>query len=188
MEANLDLSEPTEADLLSWLRGFAEASAGTFPAKLEPLTSPAQASALAAELGAQGARSLTEGGGLRKLFEEPRSEAVAEMLAAMVEAQQQMWKVVKFVTALPADSGWHYSSEGVRLGDSDKPLCWWRPAGSDVYRVVYGDLSVGEVAEDDLPVHWQTLPRAATCEAPGHALLRGLAFSGNGVRLVRSGW
>jgi len=41
--------------------------------------------------------------------------------------------------------------EDVRLGDASKAVCWWKPAGSSVYRVVYGDLSIRDVAPGDLP-------------------------------------
>jgi hypothetical protein len=30
-------------------------------------------------------------------------------------------------------------------------MCWWKPAGSKTYWVVYGDLSVRDVAPKDLP-------------------------------------
>jgi hypothetical protein len=30
-------------------------------------------------------------------------------------------------------------------------VCWYKPVGSQTYRVVYGDLSVRDVAPEDLP-------------------------------------
>lgn len=56
-----------------------------------------------------------------------------------------------FIEQLPKGSDWHYVGEDVMLGDATRAVCWWRPAGSSTYRVVYGDLSVRDVAPDDLP-------------------------------------
>jgi hypothetical protein len=46
---------------------------------------------------------------------------------------------------------WHYAGNGVKLGDASKAVFWYLPDGSDTYRVIYGDLSVKDVAEGDLP-------------------------------------
>lgn len=46
---------------------------------------------------------------------------------------------------------WHYAGKGVKFGQADKPIFWYRPADSQTYRVIYGDLSIREVAEPDLP-------------------------------------
>ena len=40
---------------------------------------------------------------------------------------------------------------GVKLGDADKILFWYRPEGAANYRVIYGDLHVSDVTEDRLP-------------------------------------
>jgi hypothetical protein len=44
-----------------------------------------------------------------------------------------------------------YVGAGVKLGDASKPVFWYRPQGSATYRVIYGDLSVKDVAPEDLP-------------------------------------
>ncbi|MHC4203399.1 MAG: LolA family protein, partial [Planctomycetota bacterium] len=60
-----------------------------------------------------------------------------------------------FIEQLPEDSDYQYVGEDVKLGDANKPVCWWRPPGSKTYRVVYGDLSVRDVMPSDLPeVPW----------------------------------
>ncbi len=46
---------------------------------------------------------------------------------------------------------WHYAGAGVKLGDAATAIFWYQPQGSDTYRVIYGDLSVKDVAEADLP-------------------------------------
>ena len=44
-----------------------------------------------------------------------------------------------------------YIGEGVKLGDTNTPVVWWQPEGSETYRVIYGDLSVEDVAPENLP-------------------------------------
>ncbi|MGA2071233.1 MAG: hypothetical protein ABSG97_07770, partial [Sedimentisphaerales bacterium] len=56
-----------------------------------------------------------------------------------------------FVYRLPQSSNWRYMGENVKFGTPDKPIFWYRPAGSQMYRVIYADLTVREMAEDQLP-------------------------------------
>jgi hypothetical protein len=39
----------------------------------------------------------------------------------------------------------------VKLGDKKTPVCWWKPEGSEKYRILYGDLRVADIDEADLP-------------------------------------
>ncbi|MCX5683555.1 MAG: TIGR03435 family protein [Planctomycetota bacterium] len=48
-------------------------------------------------------------------------------------------------------STFRYAGDGVNLGDAAAPVCWYKPKGAALYRVVHGDLSVADVAEADLP-------------------------------------
>ncbi len=56
-----------------------------------------------------------------------------------------------FFKLLKAENDWHYVGKNVKLGDSESPVCWYRPEGSETYRVIYGDLSVKDVAPENLP-------------------------------------
>ena len=56
-----------------------------------------------------------------------------------------------FVQLLKAENDWHYAGKDVKLGDGNSPVCWYKPTGSQTYRVIYGDLSVKDVALGDLP-------------------------------------
>jgi len=56
-----------------------------------------------------------------------------------------------FVHLLKDENDWHYVGENVKLGDADSPVCWYRPTDSETYRVIYGDLSVKDIAPKDLP-------------------------------------
>ncbi len=56
-----------------------------------------------------------------------------------------------FLQSLEIDDKYHYAGKGVKLGDADKAIFWYRPEGSETYRVIYGDLVVKDVAEENLP-------------------------------------
>ena len=50
---------------------------------------------------------------------------------------------------------WRYLGKGVKLGDKDRIVCWYKlkdAKDAETYRVVYGDLSVKDVAPKDLPL------------------------------------
>ncbi|MGB2863134.1 MAG: hypothetical protein WBC05_07390 [Sedimentisphaerales bacterium] len=56
-----------------------------------------------------------------------------------------------FIQLLKAENDWHYVGKDVKLGDGDSPVCWYKPTGSQTYRVIYGNLMVKDVAPEDLP-------------------------------------
>jgi hypothetical protein len=78
----------------------------------------------------------------------------------LVEAMERWWQtgipgpgpMHIFVTQQITEGSWKYLGKGVKLGDKDQIVCWYRPKGSQTYRVVYGDLSVKETNPEDLPL------------------------------------
>ena len=60
-------------------------------------------------------------------------------------------KGMLFHQILETGGQWHYAGQGVELGDASKPVYWYKPQGSDTWRIIYGDLSAKDVAEEDLP-------------------------------------
>ena len=75
-----------------------------------------------------------------KLTEEQKMELAMKMGPGFV-----------FVQLLKSESDWRYVGKNVKIGDSESPVCWYRPEGSESYRVIYGDLSVKDVAAENLP-------------------------------------
>jgi len=41
----------------------------------------------------------------------------------------------------------HYAGANARLGERDRPIFWYKPIGSEAYRVIYADLSVRDTNE-----------------------------------------
>jgi hypothetical protein len=78
----------------------------------------------------------------------------------LVEAIERWWQTGMpgpgpmnvFITQQISRGSWKYLGKGVRLGDKDRIVCWYQPRGSRTYRVVYGDLSVKDVAPEGLPM------------------------------------
>jgi hypothetical protein len=77
--------------------------------------------------------------------------------AQLSEEQNQKGPPLKFARGwvffrlLKAENDWHYVGNGVELGDANSPVCWYCPDGSQTYRVIYGDLTIKDVAPEDLP-------------------------------------
>ena len=46
--------------------------------------------------------------------------------------------------------GWHYQGRGVMLGDARLAICWWQADQADMYRVVFGDLTVRDLDTEDV--------------------------------------
>jgi hypothetical protein len=63
----------------------------------------------------------------------------------------KLQKGIMFIRFFKGEGKWVYAGKGVKLGDAGTAIFWYRPAGSQTYHVIYGDLSIKDVAEVDLP-------------------------------------
>ena len=80
-----------------------------------------------------------------QLIQRFRGKGPAEQQYA--EAIKMGYVVVEgslFAQTLKTVDNWHYAGKDVKLGDAGKPLCWWRKEGGSTYRMIYGDLSIGD--------------------------------------------
>ncbi|MGB2866400.1 MAG: DUF2092 domain-containing protein [Sedimentisphaerales bacterium] len=131
LEVQADVSTVTEQDLIEYLQMWSTwTKDGTFPPTFNPLELPK----VTAEMIKQG--KFGEG---ETSEQERRDEAM------------RMYRGIMFVTQLPAESNWRYAGEDVKHGGAQTPIFWYKPEGSVTYRVIYSDLSVKEVALEDLP-------------------------------------
>jgi RNA polymerase sigma-70 factor (ECF subfamily) len=62
----------------------------------------------------------------------PKEEALALI--------QEASNAHMFLFSFPGEGEWTYRGKGVRLGETGTPIFWYRPQGSETYRVIYGDL------------------------------------------------
>ncbi|MBN1508103.1 MAG: hypothetical protein JW955_14725 [Sedimentisphaerales bacterium] len=74
-------------------------------------------------------------------------------LSAEQEAElgMKLNKHLLFIRFYKGQGKWYYRGKGVKLGDADTAIFWYRPKGSETYRVIYGDLRVEDVARENLP-------------------------------------
>ena len=63
----------------------------------------------------------------------------------------KLQKGIMFLRFFKGGGKWCYVGKGVKLGDVNTAIFWYRPAGSQTYHVIYGDLSIKDAAEADLP-------------------------------------
>ncbi len=121
-----DMGTPTEQDLVDCLRFWAEdLMDGNFPETI----------------------GMTE---LTKIL--PQVEAkLAETITSAEEGTQKGMSLGKGMLFHMTLKDRQYAGSGVKVGEADKAVFWYLPDGSDTYRVIYGDLSVKDVAAGDLP-------------------------------------
>ncbi|MBN2316417.1 MAG: zf-HC2 domain-containing protein [Sedimentisphaerales bacterium] len=129
-KANIDLGNATEQDFIASLRIWAEVLGdGVFPEQIGTEATMKQMPALIEKLKAM---NISEEEGTK---------------IGMTVGKGMMFH--QFLETGGAD--WHYAGAGVKLGDASKPIFWYQPKGSQTYRVISGDLSVKDVAPDNLP-------------------------------------
>jgi len=56
-----------------------------------------------------------------------------------------------FLQLLERQISFQYAGNGVKLGEADKAIFWYQPEGSQTWRIIYGDLTVKDVAPENLP-------------------------------------
>jgi len=121
-----DMTTSTEQDLVECLRIWAEVLMdGNFPEAI----------------------------GMEELMTQlPQIEAkLGESVASAEEGTQKGMTLGKGMLFIMGLKDQHYAGNGVKLGEADKAIFWYLPEGAGTYRVIYGDLSVKDVAEENLP-------------------------------------
>jgi len=128
-QMEIDLNSATEADFIEGLRVMAERIGdGYFP------------DGVAVE------DYLKQAGSITKKFEAMKLSSEEEM--ALGKKMQQFLLFTRF---FKGEGKWYYRGKGVKLGEADKAIFWYRPKDSKTYRVIYGDLRVEDVAPGNLP-------------------------------------
>jgi outer membrane lipoprotein-sorting protein len=113
-----------EQALTALLRLYAEASGGTFPPKPDDVAA------------------------FQKQF--PPEKWTGPEDPQMIRLAQSMSASVVFLKFELKDA-YGYAPEGIKLGDADKVLLWYRPKDSKGYRAIFGDLHAEDVSADRLP-------------------------------------
>ncbi len=110
-----------EDALINLFRVYAESSGGAFPAKPDDW-------------------------GAYRTKEEPKGPDDPKMIRRV---QSVAGSVAFLQFELKGNFG--YKADGVKLGDADKVLFWYRKKGAEKYRAIFGDLHAEDVTADRLP-------------------------------------
>ena len=124
-QSNFDFSNVTEANLVGSLRVWATVLLDNrFPDELSTAAYMAQVPNLEKKIGAL------------DIPEKEKEQMGVNFIQGMIFLQ---------TFELRHEGPWHYAGKGVKFGAADTPVLWYRPAGSQTYRVIYGDLSVEDI-------------------------------------------
>ncbi len=128
----------TEKEMLEYLGILAEYNDKVFPDQVSPFVFPSDR--------------------INKTWakrEKDRSAAEQKLLEAQMHymmANLNEMPIAHFIRNRAVEKSFRYLGKGVKLGQTDRIVCWYRLKGSKTYRVVYGDLSVKDVASESLPL------------------------------------
>jgi outer membrane lipoprotein-sorting protein len=125
----------TEEKMIQWLQLSAEANGGEF---------------LELERGFNMAWHNTIGGKSEGEHTESEKKYLEAYRTNMLEGN--FIPVQDFVNAFVEAGSFRYLGKGVRLGDKEKIVCFYKLRDTGIYRAVYGDLRVAEIKTDDLPL------------------------------------
>lgn len=166
----IDVTMPVEEDLLRTLRLLAEHGKGVFPAKLGRNVQVMSSSLLPMtmvrvegeldqatkdKLDAEMDKIAAKYGGREKLRATYGNKIPPEIMAEITKAaipltQEKQVQGIAFYEMLKPENDPHYVGGGVKLGTPDRPILWYRPTGADKYRVICADLSIKDMAADDV--------------------------------------
>jgi len=123
-EMEMTEGDPSEADVLALLRVWVSGNAGRFPDRLDP-----------SQFAAAAAKADWYGLGVDS---KEKSEAMRNAIARAFYLLHS-WGLE-----------WGYVGKGVKRGQADRPVLWYRRTNAQMYRVIYGDFSVAEVTPERL--------------------------------------
>jgi hypothetical protein len=127
-EIMFDVSDTGEKGLINALAFWTNMSGGLFPSEINDLGDPNKVRPMLIEI-------FDRDGDPKEEFD---------------QAMKQMHLILKglwFAQKCKVQGNWCYAGDKVRLGESDKPVCWWKSDDSDTFRVIYGDLSLADSNE-----------------------------------------
>lgn len=147
--------DPTEKDLVEWLEVFAHVHGGTFSDnENSPLFHPEEGERI------RNTPANKQTAWEQKLLRDgPQKDSTEAGEISLKGGGNSV--LVHFWSMYHGT--WYYRGKGVHLGDALTAVCWYRPDGAATFRVVFGDLSVRDVAPEDLP---KRLPAAGEKKTP----------------------
>jgi hypothetical protein len=128
-EMTMDASPPTEKDLLTGLRTIATLNHGEFPASFD---------------------MAGVGEAMKKYATDASPKDQKEFQNKLFPDVMKIARGIGFITTETGED-WHYAAKGAKIDEKDRPILWYKPKGSQTYRVIYADLTAKDAAADALP-------------------------------------
>ena len=122
-EFDVDASKPTEATLVEGLRLAADLNDGQFLNNLD-----------SASMQALIIKQVLSG----------VNEKTKEVSPELMKSAMTVGRGLLFALELPETADAHYAGKGVKRGEPDRAIFWYKPAGKEKYRVIYADLTTTE--------------------------------------------
>jgi hypothetical protein len=131
-------AQVTEKEMVDYLGIMADYNNGTFPDQPYSIDS----------------KRLNEIYDKAKEDRTPAEQGLLDVVDHCKLASLNMMPTGHFIEDHTVKGSFRYLGKGVRLGDKDRIVCWYKLKGADAgtCRVVYGDLSIKDMAPEDLPL------------------------------------
>ncbi len=124
---DVDASPTREADLVQALKACSEISGGDFPDTMDTT----------------GVMKLVTNYALRQAASKDFSD---EKMQQLMKESIKIGRGFQFALELPESAEATYAGKGAKLAMKDRPIFWYKPAGSSKYRVISADLSIRDAA------------------------------------------
>ena len=131
-EKQSDDSEPDRKDLIEAFAFWTEMSDGFFPDEINDLGDPNKVKPLL----------------IKKYY---KGISPKEEFDLAYKEMNTILKALMFAQVQKTRDTWEYVGQGVKIGEANTPVCWWKPEKSKTWRILYADLSIDDVNEVDLP-------------------------------------
>ena len=160
---NLEVKMPTEDDLINTLRLIGEHNDGIFPSTLGLMSKEFQQAIQAVTM--EETERLLKTPDVQKAMEKLKAQYGKDKDGFMKAWMKQWMEMVSppnqkrlleqmqgmnFYNTLTANNDSHYAGKDVKLGTPDRPIFWYKPAGTEKYRVIYADLSTQVMSSDEI--------------------------------------
>jgi hypothetical protein len=128
---NIDVSDSGELALTKALKTWTDLTGAGFPEEINDL----------------GKQELVEPILIEKYDKDGRPE---DELEAALATGHVLLKGLMYAQERKVEGTWGYAGGSVEPGDKGAVVCWWLPEDEEKYRVVYGDLRIGDATLEEL--------------------------------------
>lgn len=149
---NMDLGNPVAEDFIGMIKTFSIMSPdGNFPPSVNPADLAVWGQKNKLHIDMKKAQEMFAPKDEAKNGQKTEAQKMEDAKKAAMEGGQRAAKGMIFIMGMKPENDWHYAGKGVKVGDAQTPIAWWKPKDSKNYMVVLGDLSVKEVPSEEMP-------------------------------------